>query len=253
MLEPREGALMADQPALHISDSRSYTGEASAIGGSDEELLALCDEFFRSHAGPAVHAELRRFLTDLGHHPVLGLGAFLAQLSVAALDADTGRPRPDQISRAAELTRLLAEASLLPPGAHTCDVGGYRALEVMVRGPGEYWATADVVDEEGAGHVEVTVASASRWSPPTLADLQQPDHPGVTGTERCQPDGSMIVTYRSSSPDGMIEQRAILSRPEGTYIDVRTSNQDARTGGRTRPSPPLDAAAVLDKIADLRP
>ena len=244
---------MAGRPVPHTSDSTSYTGEASAIGGSDEELLALCDEFFRSHAGPAVHAELRRFLTALGHHPVLGLGAFLAQLSVAALDADTGRPRQDQISRAAELTRLLAQASLLSPGAHTRDVGGYRALEVMVQGPGEYWATADVIDEEGSGHVDVTVASASRWSPPTLADLQHPDHPGATGTERHQPDGSVVTTCITTSPDGVIEQRAILARPDGTYVDVRTRKEDARTGGRTRPSPPLDAAIVLSKIADLRP
>lgn len=49
---------------------------------------------------------------------------------------DAGHPQPDEIRRAAELTRLLARARLLPAGAHTRDVGAYRALEVQVRGPG---------------------------------------------------------------------------------------------------------------------
>lgn len=166
-----------------------------------------------------------------------------------------GHPRHDEIRRAAELTRVLAEASLLPAGAHARDVGAYRALEVMVRGPGEYWATADVIDEAGAGHLEVTVASASRLSPLTLADLQHPDYPGVTGAERHQPDGGVITTctVTSPEPEGLIAQRAILARPDGTYIDVMTSNEDARTGGRTRPTPPLDAETILDKIIDLRP
>lgn len=168
---------------------------------------------------------------------------------------DIGRPRHREIERAAELTRLLAQASLLPAGVRTRDVGGYRALEVVVRSPEHYWATADVIDEEGSGHLEVTVAGASRWSPLTLADLQHPDYPGVMGAERHQPDGSVVTicTTTSPEPDGVIAHRAILARPDGTYIDVMTSNEDARTGGRTRPTPPLDAETVLDKISDLRP
>jgi hypothetical protein len=126
----------------------------------------------------------------------------------------------------------------------------------MVRSPGEYWATADVIDDEGAGHLEVTVGTASQWSPPTLADLQHPDYPGVTGAERHEPDGSVVTvcTTRSPDPDGVISCRAILARPDGTYVDVRTTNQDARTGGRrTRPTPPVDAEIVLDKLSDVRP
>jgi hypothetical protein len=250
--------MVSHQPEPHppwLHDSVGI-GPASVTGDPTGEVLGLCDEFFRSHASPAVHAELRRFLTDLGHHPVAGLGGFLIQLSAAALDADTGRPRHAEIERAAELTRLLAQASLLPAGAHTRDVGAYRALEVMVRGTGEYWATTDVIDEEGAGHLEVTVGSASRWSPLKLTDLQHPDYPGTTAAERLQPDGSVISTCTMTSPepeDAVIMQRAILARPDGTYVDVITSNQDARTGGRSRPTPPVDAEAVLDKLADLRP
>ena len=220
------------------------------------EVLGLCDEFFRSHASPAVLAELRRFLTELGHHPVAGMGAFLTKLSVMTLHVDTGRPRPHELERARELTRSLARASLLPTGTCTRDVGIYRALEVMVRSPGEYWATADIIDDEGAGHLEVTVGIASQWSPPTLADLQHPDYPGVTGAERHEPDGSVVTvcTTRSPDPDSVISCRAILARPDGTYVDVRTTNQDARTGGRrTRPTPPVDAEIVLDKLGDMRP
>lgn len=241
------------EPRPSCPDESIDTDEALLIGGSAGEVLGLCDEFFRSHASPAVHAELRGFLTDLGHHPVAGLGAFLDKLSFTALHADSGRPRGHEIRRAAELTRLLAHASLLPTGAHARDVGAYRALEVIVRGPGEYWAAADLIDEEGSGHLEVTVASASRWSPLTLADLQQ--YPGATGAERHQPDGSIITTCTTTStePNGVIARRAILARPDGTFIDVMTSNEDARTAGRTRRAPLLDAETVLDKITDLRP
>lgn len=240
-------------PWPDTTDDPDAIDDAAEIGGAAGRMLGLCDEFFRSHAGPAVLAELRRFLTDAGQHPVAGLGAFLAELGFLARHADTGRPRHSEISRAAELTRLLARADLLPAGAHTRDVGAYRALEVMVRGRDHYWATTDVVDEQGSGHLEVTVAGASAWLPPTLADLQQ--DPGVTGEERLRPDGSVLTTSTttSSGPDGVIAQRAVLARLDGTYVDVMSTNEDARTGGRTRPTPPLDAHAVLDRIADLRP
>lgn len=248
---------MADRPEPRRPwpEDTEAADEALVVGGSAGEVLGLCDEFFRSHASAVVHAELRGFLTELGYHPVSGLGAFLAKLSVAVLHAETGRPRHEQIRRAADLTGLLAQAAVVPVGAHTRDVGAYRALEVMVRGPGEYWATADVVDEEGSGHVEVTVASASRGLPLTLADLQHPDYPGTTGAERRRPDGSVVTTSVTTSiePEGGIFQRAILARPDGTYIQVMTSNQDARTAGWTRATPPLDAGTVLDKITDLRP
>jgi hypothetical protein len=243
------------EPPPWWADDVAGTSVAPVIGRPVGEVLGLCDEFFRSHASPAVLAELRQFLTGAGHHPVAGLGAFLTRLSSTTLQADTGRPRHRETERAAELTRSLARSSLLPAGTRTRDVGAYRALEVMVRGSGQYWATADVIDEEGAGHLEVTVGSASRWEPLTLADLQHPDYPGVTGEERHQPDGSVVTTctMTSSGPDAVITRRAILARPDGTYVDVMTSNQDARTGGRTRPTPPLDAETVLDRIADLRP
>ncbi len=256
-LAQREGAPdgLPARTATSWPDNSDETDEAAAVGGSAGEVIGVCDEFFRSHASPAVHAELRRFLTDVGHHPVAGLGGFLSKLSSTALLADTGRPRHHEIMRAAELTRLLAQASLLPAGAHTRDVGGYRGLEVMVYGSGEYWATSDVIDEEGSGHLEVTVANASRWSPLTLADLEQypEQYPGVTGAERLQSDGSLVTTSTTTTTGGRIFQRAILARLDGIYIEVRASIEDAWAGGRTRSTPPLDAESVLDKITDLRP
>lgn len=60
------------------------------------ELLGPCDEFFR-HAGPTVLAELRTFLTEQGHRPYAGLGAFTDCLGFAALAAvrdATAAPRP---------------------------------------------------------------------------------------------------------------------------------------------------------------
>ena len=43
------------------------------------ELLAACEEFLRT-VTPAVHRELRDFLTARGYHPTAGLPAFLDQL-----------------------------------------------------------------------------------------------------------------------------------------------------------------------------
>ena len=48
------------------------------------ELLNLCEEFFR-HASPAVHTELRQFLTEHGYHSIAGLGAFLDSLAFTAV------------------------------------------------------------------------------------------------------------------------------------------------------------------------
>jgi hypothetical protein len=59
----------------------------AAHEGSLAELLSLCDEFFRCHASPAVHAELRQFLTARGHHPIAGHSAFTDSLGFAALSA----------------------------------------------------------------------------------------------------------------------------------------------------------------------
>lgn len=47
------------------------------------ELLGLCDGFFR-HASPAVHAELRQFLTGRGYHPIAGHGWFVDALGFSA-------------------------------------------------------------------------------------------------------------------------------------------------------------------------
>lgn len=50
------------------------------------ELLGLCDEFLR-HASPAVHTELRQFLSGRGYHPRTGLGWFIDSVSLAAHSA----------------------------------------------------------------------------------------------------------------------------------------------------------------------
>jgi hypothetical protein len=57
----------------------------TSFGTSREDTITevprLCDEFFRCHASPAVHAELRTFLVEHGYHTRTGLGAFLDTLS----------------------------------------------------------------------------------------------------------------------------------------------------------------------------
>lgn len=51
-------------------------------GQITSELLELCEEFFRL-ASPIVHAELRQFLSEHGHHG--GLGWFLDALGFTVL------------------------------------------------------------------------------------------------------------------------------------------------------------------------
>jgi hypothetical protein len=46
-----------------------------------------------------------------------------------------------------------------------------------------------------------------RRSPPTLADLQHPDYPGVTGAERHRPDGSVITTCTMPLIIGWVRSR----------------------------------------------
>ena len=52
----------------------------------------------------------------------------------------------------------------------------------------------------------------------------------------------------------MITQKVILARPDGTYIEVISSNEDSRTQ-RSHPSDAHRSTlqTVLDKIADFRP
>lgn len=49
------------------------------------ELLRLCEEFLRG-ASPCVHAELRRFVTERGYHPITGEAAFIDACGFASLD-----------------------------------------------------------------------------------------------------------------------------------------------------------------------
>jgi hypothetical protein len=62
------------------------------------ELLGLCDEFFR-HANPAVHTELRRFLTDHGHHRATGLGWFIDSLGLTTRQLSTTTPTDGSSTR----------------------------------------------------------------------------------------------------------------------------------------------------------
>ncbi len=48
------------------------------------DVLQLCDGFFRTAAGPAVHAELRASLVSRGLHPATALGWFIDVWSLAA-------------------------------------------------------------------------------------------------------------------------------------------------------------------------
>jgi len=148
-------------------------------------------------------------------------------------------------------TRLLGNALFLSENCRISDVGGYRALEFVVRGQEHYWTTADVTDAQGSGHLEVTVVSGV--ARPTLADLQR--HSATTGVERRQPDGGVVTicTTTSQEPAAVITTRAALVRSDGTYIEVLVRNEDSVTSGPTRATPPLDAEAVLAAVVDLRP
>lgn len=78
---------------MHLEPEPSHApnDETRLAASTDEhtaaELLKLCDEFFRCHASPQVHAELSTFLTARGHHPTTSPDWFIDAVGFAALSA----------------------------------------------------------------------------------------------------------------------------------------------------------------------
>lgn len=83
---------MQDYDPDELPDNDEIT-EATSSDAGTAELLGLCEEFLRT-SSPAVHCELRRFLTRHGYHPVCGLGAFLDALQFTVFRPDTAPHSP---------------------------------------------------------------------------------------------------------------------------------------------------------------
>ena len=74
--DPPEDAYPEPEKPVVVSDR---------VLASTIETLNRFEDFFRHHASPAVHAELRAYVLTLGWHPVCGHEALLDDLGFDAL------------------------------------------------------------------------------------------------------------------------------------------------------------------------
>jgi hypothetical protein len=158
-----------------------------------------------------------------------------------------------QDRRAAELTTVLAAADVLPAGVQARNVGRYEALRFRPYRRGAFWATTDLVDGRGTGHLEIVVGRIEPHMPPTATELQE--H-GGTSTERSLPDGSVVTTWSErNDSSGTINLQVIHARPGGDYVHINANNTDTHTGQPAREQPVLDLDAMtrIAAIPGLRP
>lgn len=170
---------------------------------------------------------------------------------VAAATAEWDTLSQDR--RAAELTGALAAADVLPVGVQARNVGRYEALRFRPYRRGSFWATTDLVDGRGTGHMEILVGRIEPHLPPSAAELQE--H-GGTATERSMPDGSVLTTWSDHDDNsGTINLQVIHARPDGDYVQILGNNTDTRTGRPAREQPVLDLDAMtrIAAIPGLRP
>lgn len=152
------------------------------------------------------------------------------------------------------LTRNIADAIRIDSGVQLRDVGGYRAMQVIARSPGCYWTTADLVDGEGSGHLEISVCDGSAAKPLPATVLRQQPFTEVDETQQID-EGRIVETVtRGPAEFGAVTvHSATLIRPDETYVEVVAKNEDSRTSGRTRVEPPMSALDVLLRLRHLRP
>lgn len=156
--------------------------------------------------------------------------------------------------RARHLNNVLMSAISVPPGTQLRNVGKYRALEFISHGPGIYWATVDLVDKSGSGHLEITVGRSSVRPPLSVEDLAR--QPGSCSQKELD-NGIIIRQFTApanplgqSVPGVVAVHRIIAIRPDGSYVDTHSTNQDSLSRDTTRPDPPLSIDALV-KIATL--
>jgi RNA polymerase sigma-70 factor (sigma-E family) len=158
------------------------------------------------------------------------------------------------VDRNEELTRILRDANVIPPGVTVHDVGADKALNFYSKDQIRY-ATARLTDGKGGSGLVITLrrvpdtGTAVCETPASLRDCYSDP---VTGNH--------IATFYERGAGGVVTWRAVVTRPGGTWIEIKSDNIGAfRTGGppeieataaSTRPEPVLGRDALI-KIATL--
>jgi RNA polymerase sigma-70 factor (sigma-E family) len=173
---------------------------------------------------------------------LVGLGS-VGYLARSQQTSDAGASAT--LDHNAELTRVLREANVVPPGVTPQDVDGRQALTFGSTNNGSRSAVARLTDVRGTSGLSIVLTPGTQ--PENLICIQ----PGWardcyvnTGT------GDHVTTGFHEEPGGIVYWEAEISRPDGTQVVVRSDNRDPATGTVTRPEPVLGREAVI-KIATL--
>src|ERR1700755_1832359 len=114
MNHPTEPAFAA--PGDTVNELETPVMLPAAAARATIVTLQRFEEFFRGHASPAVHAELRAYCATLCWHPVCGAQALLDDLGLTALplswDLD---PPPDQPAARTTPARITHEKEITCP------------------------------------------------------------------------------------------------------------------------------------------
>ncbi|KAA2260137.1 hypothetical protein F0L68_20655 [Solihabitans fulvus] len=207
--------------------------------------------------------------------PMLGAGLFASTPAgpvgpsgqvVPSTDPSLGR------LRAAELTKTVAAADVLPAGVAARDSqvsGAARALEFVPQGDG-YRATADLVDAEGSAYLTITIGSQPASAKPYRCKFGDSGDGPVLGepTDQCLPVrgpggafGAMLIGQPAT--DRAVIRVLRILRPGGVDVEVLCSVVDSRarsalrsdTAGQTSKRCPLgdDRILAIALLPGLRP
>ncbi|HEX7302180.1 MAG TPA: SigE family RNA polymerase sigma factor [Lentzea sp.] len=154
-----------------------------------------------------------------------------SRTSEKATSADLGGTRAD---RDAELTRVLRDADVVPPGVAVQDVGEARALTFYSKDQYRY-AVAKLTDARGSGGLTIILSGPDAGQ--TRCGMVQPDRDcrtEVVGT-------TQVVTYLDRRDDGARLWVLSAIRPDGTVVRIQS---DPFGAFRDDPSVPDVSAPV---------
>jgi hypothetical protein len=159
---------------------------------------------------------------------------------------------PTTEGRAADLTKVLTEAKVVPPRFKVVDATR-GAPQVLTFRPdmGHYTLTADLVDAEGRGNLTITVGYHALDRPPP--DCAR-DMPGWTNCQAVDESGLLLLQNIEKGTEGFTAYGVVAARPDRTALFLEATNSP---GGRNpvrkpaaRSMPPVDLS-VLRAIATL--
>ncbi|MDT7782390.1 MAG: hypothetical protein QOF58_809 [Pseudonocardiales bacterium] len=185
----------------------------------------------------------------------LGTTGYVLQSSMTMKDAGV-TAGSGAYDRNTELTRVLREANVVPPGFAVEDVAEIQARAFAFRDrDSKRWAAARLRDAQGVGGVTIWLDQERRLS---TGDCNDP----ISQCHVYERDGIKVTVALVMVP-GMTNQKVLMAeawRPDGTHVQVTSDNLgrfDSAFWGKAdllgepqRPEPVLDREALI-KIATL--